>query len=100
MTSDRKPDATTTPPHGLLFRVAARDLLYDRQNSTYHGLYYTRFKGDLAGTRYNSLGLPGGIDPLIHFTRSRHFTTELLLLPPNGVDAQLKHEQCKINLLQ
>ena len=41
------------PPHGLLFQLAARVLLYapsHRQDSTYHGFCYTS-RGALAGTR-------------------------------------------------
>ena len=40
------------PPHGLLFPLAARVILYvppHKQNITYHGLYYTSC-GALAGT--------------------------------------------------
>ena len=45
-------------PHGLLFRLAARVLLYapsQGQDSTYHGLCYTS-RGALAGTRNSSMG--------------------------------------------
>ena len=41
------------PPHGLLFPLAARVLLYassHRQDNTYHGLCYTS-RGALDGTR-------------------------------------------------
>ena len=41
------------PPHGLLFLIAARVLLYapsHRQDITYHALYYTSH-GALAGTK-------------------------------------------------
>ena len=43
---------------GYSFRLAARVLLYapsHRQDSTYHGLYYTS-RGALAGTRNSSMG--------------------------------------------
>ena len=48
------------PPHGLLFRLTARVLLYapsHRQDSTYHGLSYAS-RGALAGTRNSSIGPP------------------------------------------
>ena len=46
------------PPHGLLFWLTARVLLYapsHRQNKTYHSLCYTSH-GALAGTRNSSMG--------------------------------------------
>ena len=46
------------PPHRLLFRLAARVLLYapsHRQDNTYHSLCYTS-PGALAGTRNSSMG--------------------------------------------
>ena len=46
------------PPHGLLFKLAAKVLLYassHRQDNTYHGLCYTS-RGILAGTRYTPMG--------------------------------------------
>ena len=46
------------PPHGLLFPINRRVLLYapsHRQDSTYHGLCYTS-RGALAGTRNSSMG--------------------------------------------
>ena len=46
------------PPHGLLFRLTARVLLYTpshRQDSTHHGLYYTNCVA-LAGTKHRSMG--------------------------------------------
>ena len=45
---------------GYSFRLTARVLLYapsHRQDSTYHGLYYTS-RGALAGTRNSSVGPP------------------------------------------
>ena len=48
------------PPHGLLFPLAARVLLYassHRQDNTYHGLYYTS-RGALGGMRNSSVGSP------------------------------------------
>ena len=48
------------PPHRLLFPITARVLLYapsHRQDSTYHGFYYTS-RGALAGTRNSSMGSP------------------------------------------
>ena len=45
---------------GYSFRLTARVLLYapfHRQDSTYHGIYYTS-RGALAGTRNNSMGPP------------------------------------------
>ena len=45
---------------GYSFRLAARVLLYapsHRQDSTYHGLWYTS-RGALAGTRNSSMGPP------------------------------------------
>ena len=45
---------------GYSYRLAARVLLYapsHRQDSTYHGLYYTS-RGALAGTRNSSMGPP------------------------------------------
>ena len=45
---------------GYSFRLAARVLLYvpsHRQDSTYHGLYYTN-RGALPGTRNSSMGPP------------------------------------------
>ena len=59
---------------GYSFRLAARVLLYalsHRQDSTYHSLCYTSH-GALAGTRNNSMGTPGRIDPMIHCTMSGH----------------------------
>ena len=57
------------PPHRLLF---PRVLLYapsHRQDSTYHGLWYTG-RGALAGTRNSSMGPPWRIDPTTHRTMS------------------------------
>ena len=48
------------PPHGLLFRLTARVLLYapsHKQDSTYHSLCYTS-RGALAGTRNSFMGPP------------------------------------------
>ena len=48
------------PLHVLLFRIAARNILYapsHRQDSTYHSLSYTSH-GPLAGTRNSSMGHP------------------------------------------
>ena len=48
------------PPHGLLFPLAARVLLYapsHRQDITYHSLCYMSH-GALAGTRNSSMGPP------------------------------------------
>ena len=45
---------------GYSFRLTARVILYapsHRQDSTYHGLYYTS-RGALAGTRNSSMGSP------------------------------------------
>ena len=47
-------------PHGILFRISARVILYapsHRQDSIYHGLRYTSH-GALAGTRNISMGPP------------------------------------------
>ena len=65
------------------FRLAARVLLYapsHRQDSTYHGLWYTS-RGALAGTRNSSMGPSWGIDPTTHSNMSGRFTTELHLAP-------------------
>ena len=60
-------------PHGLLFPITARVLLYapsHRQDSTYHGLCYTS-RGALAGTRNSSMGPPPWrIDSTTHRTMS------------------------------
>ena len=48
------------PPHGLLFPIRARVLLYapsHRQDNTYHSLCYTN-SGAMAGTRNSSMGPP------------------------------------------
>ena len=48
------------PPHGLLFPIISRVLLYSpfhRQDNTYHGLCYTS-RGGLAGTKKCSMGPP------------------------------------------
>ena len=48
------------PPHGLLFSIDSRVLLYApsyRQDSTYHSLCYTS-RGAVAGTRNSSMGSP------------------------------------------
>ena len=48
------------PPHGLLFLLAAKGLLYapsHRQDNIYHGLCYSS-RGVLAGTRNISMGPP------------------------------------------
>ena len=61
------------------FWLAARVLLNvpsHRQDSTYHGLYYTS-RGTLARMRNRSMGPPWGIDLIIHHTMSRHSTMEL-----------------------
>ena len=57
---------------GYSFRLTARVLLYapsHRQDSTYHGLWYTS-RGALAGTRNSSMGPPWRIDPTTHRTMS------------------------------
>ena len=59
-------------PMGYFFWLAARVLLYapsHRQDSTYHGLYYTS-RGAQTGTKNSSMGPPWRIDPLIHHTIS------------------------------
>ena len=59
------------PPHGLLFAISSKgSFIYapsHRQDSTYHGLYYTS-RGALAGTRHSSVGPLWRIDPTIHRT--------------------------------
>ena len=48
------------PPHGLLFPISSKVLLYassNRQDNTYHGLCHTS-RGALAGMRYSSMGPP------------------------------------------
>ena len=67
---------------GYSLRLAARVLLYapsHRQDSTYHGLWYTS-GGALAGTRNSSMGPPyeGSIRRPIT-TRANALTTELHL---------------------
>ena len=55
---------------GYSFRLTARVLLYvrsHRQDSTYHGLCYTRCRA-LAGTKNSSMGSPWRIDPMTHHT--------------------------------
>ena len=57
---------------GYSFWLAARVLLYapsHRQDSTYHGLYYTS-RGALAGMRNSSMGPPWRIDLTTHRTMS------------------------------
>ena len=47
------------PPHGLLFPIAAKIILYassHRQDNTYHSCYTSR--GALDGTRNSSMGPP------------------------------------------
>ena len=47
-------------PHGLLFRITARLILYassHRQDNTYHGLCYINLVA-LAGTENSSMGKP------------------------------------------
>ena len=59
-------------PHGLLFPLIGRGLLYapsHRQDSTYHSLCYTSH-GALAETRNSSMDPPRGIDPTTHHTMS------------------------------
>ena len=59
-------------PHGLLFWLAARVLLYassHRQDNTYHCLCYTSW-GALAGTRNSSMGPPWRINPTTNRTMS------------------------------
>ena len=69
---------------GYSFRLTARVLLYalsHRQDSTYHGLYYTSC-GALAGTRNSSMGPPheGSIRrPITPWANA--LTTELHLAP-------------------
>ena len=60
---------------GYSFGLTARVLLYapsQRQDSTYHGLWYTS-RGALAGTRNSSVGPPWRIDPTTHSTMSERF---------------------------
>ena len=69
---------------GYSFRLTARVLLYassHRQDSTYHGLWYTS-RGALAGTRNSSMGPPheGSIRRPIA-PRANALTTELHLAP-------------------
>ena len=70
------------PPHGLLFPITARVLLYSpshRQDSTYHGLCYTSC-GALAGTRNSSMGPPheGSIRrPIAPFTQGSFIYTSI-----------------------
>ena len=69
------------PLHGIFFRLAARVLLYapsHRQDSTYHGLWYTSC-GALAGPTHSSVGPPSGVEPTTHSTMSGRSTTELHL---------------------
>ena len=69
---------------GYSFRLTARVVLYapsHRQDSTYHGLYYTS-RGALAGTRNSSMGSPheGSIRrPIAPWANA--LTTELHLAP-------------------
>ena len=52
--------ANPLPPHGLLFPINTRVILYapfHRQDNTYHGLCYTSH-GALAGTRNSSMSPP------------------------------------------
>ena len=76
---------------GYSFRLAARVLLYapsHRQDSTYHGLWYTS-RGALAGTRNSSMGPPHErIDPTTHRIMSERSTSELR---PAPLARQLKH---------
>ena len=53
-------------------------VLYQWQDSTYHGLCYT-CRGALAITRNSSVGSPWGIDPTTICTMSGHSTTQLRL---------------------
>ena len=54
---------------GYSFQLAARFILYYRQDRTYHGLCYTS-RGTLAGTWNSSMGPPWRIDPTTHRTMS------------------------------
>ena len=76
---------------GYSFRLIARVLLYalsHRQDSTYHGLWYTSL-GALAGTRNSSVGSPheGSIRrPIAPWSNA--LTTELHLAPKQLMCAQ------------
>ena len=62
-----KEKGNSLPPHGLLFPISSRVLLYassHRQDNTYHDLCYTS-RGALAGTRNSSMGSPWRIDPTL-----------------------------------
>ena len=64
--------ANPLPPHGLLYPITARVLLYassHRQNDTNNGLCYTS-RGALVGTRNSPMGPPWRIDPATHRTMS------------------------------
>ena len=72
------------PPHGLLFQINSKVLLYTpshSQDSTYHCLCYTS-RGALAGMRNSSMGPPheGSIRrPIARWANT--LTTELHLAP-------------------
>ena len=75
------------PPHGLLFQLAARVLLYapsHRQDITYHSLCYTS-RGVLAGTRNSSMDPPCRIDPTTIAPLTNALTTELHLAPDEWI---------------
>ena len=68
---------------GYSFWLMSRVLLYapsHTQNSTYHRLCYTSHRA-LAGTIYNSIGPPWGIDPMTNHTMSICSTMEPHLAP-------------------
>ena len=63
---------------GYAFHLAAVRFLYapsNRQDSTYHSIYYTSHGAN------SSMGPPWGIDLTTHHTLSGHSTTELHLAP-------------------
>ena len=74
-------------PHGLLFLINSKVLLHapsHRQDSTYHGLYYTSRRA-MAGMRNSSMGPPheGSIRrPIAPWANA--LTTELHLAPVLG----------------
>ena len=98
--SDSKWGNPLPPKHGFSFRLATKVPLYaqsHRQDSTYHGFYYTSY-GALAGMRNSSMGLPWRINPTTHRTMSGRSTTQLHLAPCNSL-GRIVSWNCRFNMV-